>query len=83
MKKTYLSIEESALLAKLRKQRDEAYYQTEGYREEGKKIKRYFKGDQLPADVIAQLQGREQPIEWENVIKKIANKVMGLKSISK
>lgn len=69
MKKTYLNTEESALLDKLSKQRDEAYYTTETYRELGRKIKRYFKGDQLPQDVIAQLQSREQPIEWENVIK--------------
>lgn len=83
MKKTYLTTQESALLEKLKKQRDEAYYQTEDYRDIGRKIKRYFKGDQLPADVIAQLQGRDQPIEWENIIKKIGNKIMGLKSLSK
>lgn len=83
MSKTYLTTEESVLLDKLKKQRDEAYYQTEDYRDLGRKIKSYFKGDQLPADVIAQLQGRDQPLEWENVIKKIANKVMGLKSLSK
>jgi hypothetical protein len=83
MKKTYLTTEETALLEKLSKQRDEAYYVTQSYRENGRKIKKYFKGDQLPEDVIAQLQGRDQPLEWENVIKKIANKVMGLKSLSK
>ena len=83
MKKTYLTSEESALLSKLSKQRDEAYYQTEDCRDLGRKIKKYFKGDQLPQDVIAELQSREQPLEWENIIKKIANKVMGLKSLSK
>lgn len=83
MKKTYLTTEESALLEKLKKQRDEAYYQTEDYRDEASRIKKYFKGDQLPAEVIAELQGRDQPLEWENIIKKIANKIMGLKSLSK
>lgn len=83
MKKTYLTTEESLLLEKLKKQRDEAYYQTQDYRDEAQRIKKYFKGDQLPAEVIAELQGRDQPIEWENIIKKIANKIMGLKSLSK
>lgn len=81
--KTYMTAEETALLDKLTKQRDEAYYETEVYRDLGAKIKKYFKGDQLPEDIIAQLQGRDQPIEWENIIKKIANKIMGLKSLSK
>jgi hypothetical protein len=36
MKKTYLTTEESVLLDKLKKQRDEAYYQTEDYRDEAK-----------------------------------------------
>lgn len=81
-KKPYVIIEENVILDKLKKQRDEAYHTTLTSRDMGKKIKKYFRGDQLPQEVISELQGRDQPLEWENIIKKIANKIMGLKLLS-
>ncbi len=75
--------QQNYILEKLKRQREEAYTKTQESRDEAKKIKKYFRGDQLPEDVIEVLKSREQPIEWENIIKKIANKIMGLKLLSK
>ena len=83
-KKVLLSeSEKSYILERLKKQREEAYTKTKDSRDEAAKIKKYFRGEQLPEDVLEVLSGREQPVEWENIIKKIANKIMGLKLLSK
>lgn len=75
--------ETTRILSKLTRSRQESYDKTIEYREEGKKIKRYSKGKMLSNDIISIIEGREQPIEWENTIKKISNKVMGLKILNK
>ncbi len=71
--------EEKSLVEKLKAWRTESYEATKKYREEAKGHKRYFAGEQLPADVMSVLENREQPVEWENTYKKLVNKVMGLK----
>jgi hypothetical protein len=73
----------SYILETLKKQKKESYERTRESREEALKIKKYFRGEQLPDDVIAIISGRDQPLEWENIVKKIANKIMGLKLLSK
>lgn len=75
--------EKSYILETLKKQKKESLDRTKDSRDEAIKIKKYFRGEQLPEDVIAIISGRDQPIEWENIVKKIANKVMGLKLLSK
>lgn len=72
-----------ALLNRLKLYRDESEYYTKDSRELAKKIKRYYKGEQLPRDVITVLEDRGQPLLWENIIKKIINKIMGLKASTK
>lgn len=71
--------EEKQLVEKLKAWRTESYEATKKYREEAKVHKRYFAGEQLPADVMAIIESRDQPVEWENTYKKLINKVMGLK----
>lgn len=61
--------EEKQLLEKLKAWRTESYEATKKYRAEAKVHKRYFAGEQLPADVMAVLENREQPVEWENTYK--------------
>lgn len=75
--------ERTRILNKLTRSRQESYDKTKSYREECRKIKRYAKGDMLADDIVAVIEGRDQPVEWENTIKKISNKVMGLKILNK
>ncbi len=71
------------ILNKCTRQRQESYDKTKEFRDEAKRIKRYAKGKMLDDDIIAVIEGRDQPVEWENTIKKISNKVMGLKILDK
>lgn len=76
-------LENEEIIEKLKSQRTESLEMTRESREEASKNKRYFKGNQLSDDVVAHLSSEGRPIEWENIIKKIANKIMGLKLLSK
>ena len=71
------------LLEKLKAQVAESIYFTKTSKANAKKITAYIKGDQLPSDVKALLDEREQPYMWENILKKIDSKIAGLKISSK
>jgi len=61
----------------------ESYEMMKPYRIEARKVRRYAKGKQLPDDIMDLLESRGQPIKYENVIKKIGNKIMGMKITSR
>lgn len=71
------------LLDRLKLYKEESEHYTSASRKLAKKVKKYYKGEQLPEDVITVLEDRGQPVLWENIIKKIINKIMGLKSSTK
>jgi len=73
----------SNLLEKLKAQVAESIYFSKRSKLNAKKITAYIKGDQLPHDVKALLDEREQPYMWENILKKIDSKIAGLKISSK
>ena len=50
---------------------------------EAREMLEYYRGNQLPDDVIAVLNDRGQPIQWENVIAEIDTSLDGMKSQTK
>lgn len=75
--------EEAMKLIFLRDSFDEAVEATKNSRQEALEAYEYERGNQLPADVKSELESRGQPARWENIYKKIGNKLSGMKSMSK
>lgn len=67
----------------LRLMLQESYELSIQSRREANEHRRYYEGDQLPPDVLAVLQSRGQPIQWENTYKEIGNKILGYKSTAR
>lgn len=76
-KTEYLTLED------LKEQVRESETHFKNSKEIAKRVNSYIKGDQLPPDVKAILEGRQQPEMWENIFKKIDSKISGLKITSK
>lgn len=70
-------------LEMLKKFRDESLELLSHSREEARVHRSYFRGDQLPDDVIDKLTSREQPLKWENIYKKLGSKILGLKILNR
>jgi hypothetical protein len=64
----------------LKKWLSESYNILKTSKDLAKKTQDYYNGDQLEFEVLRELESRGQPIQWENNIKKIANKILGFKS---
>lgn len=75
--------EENARLIYLNKIWDESVELTKSSREETKQAYEYERGNQLPDDVRGILAERGQPERWENLYKKIGNKLSGMKMLTK
>ena len=67
----------------LRLMLQESYELSTQNRREAQEHRRYYEGDQLPPDVLAVLQSRGQPIQWENTYKEIGNKILGYKATAR
>ncbi|MEW5833023.1 MAG: hypothetical protein AB1763_09330 [Campylobacterota bacterium] len=67
----------------LRLMLQESYELSIQARREAAEHRRYYEGDQLPPDVLAVLQSRSQPIQWENTYKEIGNKILGYKATAR
>lgn len=67
----------------LRMMLQESYELSRQIRREAAEHRRYYEGDQLPPDVLAVLQSRGQPIQWENTYKEIMNKILGYQSTAR
>lgn len=67
----------------LRLMLQESYELSTQIRREAAEHRRYYEGDQLPPDVLAVLQSRSQPIQWENTYKEIGNKILGYKATAR
>ncbi|MDD5360461.1 MAG: hypothetical protein PHI79_07340 [Sulfurovaceae bacterium] len=67
----------------LRELFDEAVEVTKYSRKETLEAYEYERGNQLPEDVKTILENRGQPARWENLYKKIGNKISGMKAMSK
>ncbi len=62
---------------------DEAVKLTWHSRREAREMYEYLRGNQLPDDVIATLESRGQPIQWENVIQEIDTSIEGMKLMTR
>jgi len=56
---------------------------TEASRREAREMAEYKRGNQLPDDVISILNGRGQPLRWENIIEEVDRAIAGMKSMTK
>jgi hypothetical protein len=72
-----------SLVQKLKLYLAESQEKTKASRDLGIKTRKYYDGDQLPADVVGALEQRAQPKMWENIVLKIGNRVAGLKDSTK
>lgn len=70
-------------IVELRGMLKESYELSKKSREEAQKQRDYFDGNQLSPDVLAVLQSRGQPVTWENIYQKTANKILGYKMTMK
>jgi hypothetical protein len=75
--------DEEQKLTWLRKIFKEAVDTTKDSRRETLEAYEYERGNQLPEDVKATLAERGQPARWENLYKKIGNKISGMKMLTK
>jgi hypothetical protein len=70
-------------IVELRGMLRDSYELSKKSREEAQKQRDYFDGNQLSPDVLAVLQSRGQPVTWENIYQKTANKILGYKMTMK
>ena len=71
------------LLKYLMEIRDESVEATKYSRAEGARVREYKRGNQLPDDVIAKVQGRGQPLRWENIIAESDTSLGGIMQMGK
>ena len=62
---------------------DEAVKATYDSRREAMEMFEYLRGNQLPDDIVALLESRGQPIQWENIIQEIDTSIEGMKMMTK
>ncbi len=74
---------QSSLWNKIEKYKDLSLKSFKDSRLEAQEAFEYNRGNQLPLDVVSELERRGQPIQWENVYQEIGNKIAGLKMLSK